>query len=246
MKKITPLLFLAVCVFLTVCTQPSLEDPKEIISRSVEKHGGETLCDWETMVINGEVFQEDVGKVYRGEYILYVQKPDKLREERDLTKFEHGRLFYSYIYNAGQGWVLTNLIPRYSKQYGKTFKRWLDRCDGITYYANEADTLIKKQEEKVNGKNTYVISAVIESDTTTLYIDKKDFYLIQDVYKNVKRLYSNFKEFGNTVYATDITEIQTFGERTSEVRFKYNTIEFDVPIDQSLFEEDMPKELSNN
>lgn len=240
MKRLV--MFFIIC-FLMVMTagysqQPM--SPEEIMARSVARHGGDALTDWKTMVIKGEVNQPDGNIRFRGEYLLYAQKPDKLRVERDLTKFERGRFFLSYIYNNGQGWILRNLIPSYRKEYAKLLKRWLDSCDGIAYFANSADTLTLKLEETVNGKQAYVITAVIGDDTTTLYIDKESFYLIQEEYDNVKRLYSEFKKFGNTVHATHIDEITT-GRRTMEINFIYNTIEYNVPIDQELFEEDKPK-----
>jgi len=244
MKKLNTfyyvLFYLLFALLFIVCSQPPIEDPSEILSRSVEKHGSEALSNWETMVVKGEVVQEDIG-FFRGEYLQYAQKPDKFRAERDLTKFERGRLFYTYIYNNGVGWMQTNLMPSYREQYSKAFKRWLDRCDGIAYYAQNAEKLEKKPDEKVNGKDAYVVSAIIDTDTTTLYIDKKNFHFVQDVYKNVTRIYSEFKKFGETIHATEIKEIQTRGENTSEVSFKYNTIEYNVPIEQWIFEEDMPK-----
>ena len=103
MKRLN--IFFIVCIYVTFfagCSQPDLEDPQEIIARSLKKHGSEALANWETMVIKGEVFQDDVGHTFRGEYLQYAQKPDKLRIDRNLTKFERGRLFYTYIYKLSR------------------------------------------------------------------------------------------------------------------------------------------------
>ena len=238
-RNVVLYIFCCYLIFFNVCSKAP-QSAREIINRSVEKHGGKALTNWKTMVVKGEVFQEDVGRKYRGEYIKYAQKPDKLRVERDLTKFERGRLFYSYIYNNGKGWMLINLIPYYGKQYGKLFKRWLNQCNGIAYYANSADTLILKPDKKVKGEKAYVISAITDNDTTNLYINKKDYYLIQEEYGKTKRIYSGFKRFGNAIYPTYIDEITKIGPRTVKVNFIYHSIEYNTPIDQKLFEEDMP------
>lgn len=214
----------------------------DIIAKSVERHGGEALTDWETMVIEGEVNQRDNRLRFRGEYLLFARKPDKLRIERDLTKYERGRYFFTYIYNNGVGWSIRNLIPSYSGRYAEQYKRWLDKCDGIAYYAQNAEALILKPEETVNGKPAYVITAAVGNDSTNLYIDKKSFYLVQETYGSVKRVFSDFKKFGKTVHAARIDEITTSRRSANEDNFIYYSIEYNVPIDPLLFEEDMPRE----
>lgn len=220
------------------CSQKPLS-AEQILARSVEAHGGEALTNWQTMVIKGEVHQQDGGRWYRGEYTLYAQKPDKLRVERDLTKFERGRFFFSDILNGDKGWMLQNLMPVYRNGLAQQNRARLDRCDGIAFYANQADSLSLAGEETVEGKPTYVVAALIGDDTVKLNIDSESFYLVQETDGDMNIIYSDFKEFGETVRASQIREI-TSGERSVEIRYIYNTIDLDVPIESMLFEEDMP------
>lgn len=212
---------------------------EQILARSVEAHGGDALTKWNTVVIKGEVNQKDGRLWYRGEYILYAQKPDKLRVERDLTKFERGRFFFSDILNGEKGWMLRNLIPVYRDEFAQQYQARLDRCDGIGFHANQADSFSLAGEEPVQGRPAYVVAAVFGNDSAKLHIDKETFHLVQEAYGNVTVIYSEFKEFGATVRASQIREI-TSGERTVEIEYTYHTIDFDVPIDPMLFEEEMP------
>jgi outer membrane lipoprotein-sorting protein len=239
--KHLPLLALTLCLtisFANGCSQKPLS-ADEIMARAVEAHGGEALTKWQTMVVKGEVHQMDGGRWYRGEYILYAQKPDKLRVERDLTKFERGRFFFSDILNGDKGWMLRNLMPVYRDGLAEQNRARLDRCDGIAYYANQADSLSLAGEETVEGKPTYVLAAVFGDRTVKLDIDKETFYLVQESDDDLTVTYSEFKEFGDSVRASEIREV-TSGERSVEIRYTYQTIDFDVPIDSMLFEEDMP------
>lgn len=78
------------------------------------------------------------------------------------------------------------------------------------------------------------------------YFARLLFEAIQEEYGNVKRKNSDFKKFGDAVLATTVDEITSSGQ-TDVVNLTYNIIEYNVPIDQSLFEEDMPKNsLSSN
>ncbi len=240
MKQLTPLVLITglTISFGSGCSQKPLS-AEQIVSRSVEAHGGVALTDWNMMVIKGEVNQKDGRLWYRGEYILYAQKPDKLRVERDLTKFERGRFFFSDILNGDKGWMLRNLIPVYRDEFAQQNRARLDRCDGIAFHANQADSLTLAGEDSVEGKPTYVVAAVFGDETAKLQIDKETFYLVQETYGDVTLIYSEFKEFGATVRASQIREI-TSGERTVEVSYTYHTIDLDLPIDPMLFEEEMP------
>ncbi len=225
------------CLFFACAETPQTAD--EIVARSVDAHGGEALTHWSSMVAKGEVHEKDGRLWFNGELIVYVQKPDKIRIERDLTKFERGRFFTSEIYNGGKGWILRNLIPYYRDELASEYKAKLDRCEGVAFHANHADSLTLAGEEEVEGKPAYVIEALSGEIKSTLYIDKESFYLVKEAYNNVTLHYSDFKELGNAIRAGKVVEI-TEGQRTVEVTYTYNTIELDTDIDPTLFEEDMP------
>jgi outer membrane lipoprotein-sorting protein len=217
------------------------QNAEEIVARSVEAHGGDGLTQWSSMVAKGKVHQKDGRLWFDGELIVYAQKPDKIRIERDLTKFERGRFFTSEIYNGGKGWILRNLIPYYRDELAAQYKAKLDRCEGIAFHAVHADSLTLIGEEEVDGKPAYVIEALAGDAKSTLFIDKESFYLVKEAYDDVTLHYSDFKRLGGAIRAGKVLEV-TEGRRTVEVTYTYDTIELDVDIDPALFEEDMPSD----
>jgi outer membrane lipoprotein-sorting protein len=231
-----PLATAGLACFFFGCAPQTAE---EIVARSVEAHGGDALTQWSSMVAKGKVHQKDGRLWFNGELIVYAQKPDKIRIERDLTKFERGRFFTSEIYNGGKGWILRNLIPYYRDELATQYKAKLDRCEGIAFHANHSDSMTLIGEEEVEGQPAYVIEAVAGDAKATLYIDTESYYLVKEAYDNVTLHYSEFKELGGAIRAGKVLEV-TEGRRTVEVTYTYDTIETDVEIDPMLFEEDIP------
>jgi outer membrane lipoprotein-sorting protein len=225
--------------FLILVGCSSSKTAGEIVAESVRAHGGTALTDWKTMVVRGESYQKDGRLWFRGEYIVYAQKPDKIRMETDLTKFERGRFFYSEILNGDRGWMVRNLLPVYRDEFADRFKAKLDRCDGIGFYAANADSLTLVREDEIEGQAVYVIEATLGERTATLTIDRESFLLLKEEVGNVTLVYSEFKELGGALRASKIHEV-TAGNRTVEITYTYNSVEVDVEIDPILFEEEMP------
>lgn len=221
---------------------------EEIIARSVKEHGGKSLTDWQSMVITGEAIIDEEGNPIRSEYIISAEKPDKARLDIDMTRFERGSQILTYLYNNGVGWFQYNLIPYQSPVYAKRHKRIYDHCHGIAYYAENASISLKS-EETLDGRGVYVFNAVIDSDTSMLYIDKKKFHFVQEQFKNgretVTKRYSEFKKFGKAVYPTKIIQTTT-GRTEQKVEIAYKQVEFNVPIEAWMFEEDKPKTQTAN
>lgn len=239
MKRRIVLLVTVVWGGVAAACGPPPKTADEVVAASLSAHGARALTNWNTMVIKGEVNRKDGRLWFRGEYIVYAQKPDKLRIETDLTKFERGRYFFSEIYNNGKGWIIQNLVPSYRDGLAERYKAKLDRCDGIAFYSDNADRFQLFGEETVETRPAYVVEATLGEETAKLYIDKESFYLLKEIYGNVTLVYSDFKRFGNTVRATSVRET-TEGQRTVEIDYTYHTVEIDVPIDPALFEEEMP------
>jgi hypothetical protein len=236
--KVRNLFVVAACI-LVVTGCSSTKSADEIVAESVRAHGGDALTDWRTMVVRGEVNQKDGRLWFRGEYIIYAQKPDKIRMETDLTKFERGRYFYSEILNGDKGWTVRNLLPVYRDEFAGRYKAKLARCDGIGFYAANADSLALIREDEVEGQAVFVIEATLGERSATLTIDQENSLLLKEEYEDVTLVYSEFKELGGAVRASKIHEITT-GNRTVEITYTYNSVEIDVEIEPLLFEEEMP------
>lgn len=228
--------------------------PRDIISRSVRAHGGDRLADWQTMTINGTVDMLD-GIMFRAAYRVFAKSPGKLRVEKDMTVVKGGRAFYEYFLNDGVAWSRRNLVASGGNLQELT--RWLNQCQGIAYYAGKAESLSPKEDAVVEWREkpdlqsndykvvasrpAYVIQAVIGKETTDLYIDKEQYYLLQEVSGRLKRISWDFRKFGEATLPSRVLEITTGGQGESFTPYTIESVKFNVPIQDWLFTEDMPK-----
>ena len=228
--------------------------PKDIVSRSVQAHGGDKLTSWKSMTIKGTVDMSD-GITFRAAYRVFAKAPGKLRVEKDMTVVRGGRYFYEYFLNNGTAWSRRNLVPERSNL--EEMKRWMNQCYGIAHYADKAESLVRKEDAVVEWREktdlqsneykvvatrpAYVIAALIGRETTDLYIDKESFYFLQEVAGRSKRVFWDFKKFGDVTMPTRLLEIVAGSQREQITPFTYESVKFNIPIEDWLFTEDMPK-----
>lgn len=234
----TAILLLIGCMLISGCGKTP-QNAAELVSFSLEAHGGEALKSWKTMKADGIVKTMDTNIWFDAAYSLLAEKPGKLRVEEDLTA-DNGRLFSTYFLNNGTGWMQRNLIPRSNPNYTKSHTRIYNQLSGIAYYADHA-FFTTKEDGDVDGKSAFVLEAVVDADTTMLFFDKKNFRLVQEKFGNKTRTHKEFKNFGGVVLPVVTHELTVRGERKSEKTFTISSVEFDVGIDPELFTEDMPK-----
>jgi len=227
--------------------------PREILDRSLAAHGGEKLSQWNSLEIKGTLDMLD-GITFRGAFRLFAKAPGKLRVERDLTVASGGRYFYEDFLNNGVAWSRRNLVP--ARGNLEDMNRWWNRCSGIAYYAAKAESVTRKEDavvewrEKSDLQSTeykvaatrpaYVISVVVGSNPMDLHIDKETFYFLQEAAGRSRRLFWDFKKFGDVTWPTKILEI-TSGARAEQITpFAYESIRYNIAIEDWLFTEDMP------
>lgn len=220
-------------------TRPS--GPQDILRRSLAAHGGERLSRWHTLVIEGTVEMTD-GIKYNAAYLLCAKTPGKLRVEHDMTA-DRGRIFYEYFLNNGVAWSRRNLIPAAADV--RQLERWWNQCFGIAYYAREAKSVEARGEAQVeypagSARSAYVLAVKGGSEPAELYIDKQTFYLLREDAGNVRRLYSDFRDFGGTVHPTLIFEVTRSKQGESVRPFRIRSVRYDEPVEDWLFAEDMP------
>jgi hypothetical protein len=228
--------------------------PKDIISRSFKAHGGDKLTTWKSMTIKGTVDMSD-GITFRAAYLVFAQ-PGKLRIERDMTVTRGGRYFYEDFLNSEVAWSRRNLVV--DRGNLEDMKKKLNQLSGIAYYADKAETLVRKEDAVVEWREktdlqsneykivasrpAYVITAVAGKDTTDLYIDMESYYFLQEVTGRSKRVFWDFRKFGDVTMPTKLLEINA-GSRGEQITpFAYESVNFNVPIEDWLFTEDMPKQ----
>ena len=232
-------------------SEPSARD---ILTRSVRAHGGDRLTNWQTMTVTGTVDMLD-GIMFRAAYRLFAKAPGKLRVEKDMTVVKGGRAFYEYFLNDGVAWSRRNLVT--SSGNLQELNRWLNQCSGVAYYATHADSLTRQEDgivewrEKaelqsneykvVANRPAYVIAVVIGKETTSLCIDKENYFLLQETSGRVKRIFWDFKKFGEVTLPSRVLEITAGSQGESITPYTYDNVKYNVPIQDWLFSEDMPK-----
>ncbi len=226
---------------------------EQVLARSVAAHGGASLSSWRTMAITGTIDMED-RITYRAAYRVQAKAPDKLKVEQDMTAERGGRYVYEYFLNGSQAWSRRNLIV--GKADPARLARWLNQCSGVAYYGSHGTAVAFKPEstsdwmtksagggyEVTERRPAYVVTVTTGSGAADLYIDKSTFHLLQETTADWRRLYAGFRQFSGRVHPTRILEI-TKGRNNAEVitPIAYDAIVYDRPIEDWVFEEDMPK-----
>jgi hypothetical protein len=227
---------------------------RDIVDRSVKAHGGDRLTRWDSMTIQGTVDMTD-GIIFRAAYRLFAKVPGKLRVEKDMTVVQGGRIFYEYFLNNGLAWSRRNLVPAASNL--DEMDRWLNQCYGIAYYAGKAESLTQKEDAAVEWREkadlqsndyrvvaarpAYVIAAVIGKETASLFIDKENYYFLQESIGRTKRIFWDFKKFGEVTLPSKVLEIVSTAQGERITPYTYDSVKYNIPIEDWLFSEDMPQ-----
>ncbi len=243
-----------VVIALTVVAAESapvpLQTGDDLLARSFRAHGGEKLSSWRTIDITGTIDMED-GITYRSAYRIRARQPDKLKVDQDMTVARGGRYFYEYFRNGDLVWSRRNLVV--GKADPARVARWMNQCFGVGYYAKQATAVALEGDgtsewmtksgtayQVSEQRPAHVVTVTLPAGSADLYIDKATFYLLEERTQDSRRLYSGFKTFEGRVHPTLILEI-TKG-RNGEVftPITYDNVRYDTPIEDWIFEEDMP------
>lgn len=225
---------------------------QELLARSVAAQGGDRLSSWQTMAITGTIEMQD-GITYRAAYRVQAKAPDKLKVEEDMTADRGGRYTYEYFRNGSQAWSRRNLIV--GKADPLRLEHWMNQCFEVAYYAKHATAVALKEEatsdwltKSATGyqvserRPAYVLTATTAGGAADLYIDKTTFYLLQETTPDSRRLYAGFREFAGTIHPTQILEITKSRNGADVITpITYSSVRYNVPIEDWVFEEDMPK-----
>jgi hypothetical protein len=231
---------------------PTAESAQDILSRSVQAHGGAKLTAWKTMVIEGTIDQQD-GVLYHAAYRLWAKAPGKLRVEHDLTA-DRGRRFDQYFLSGGVSWVRRNLVV--GAVPVARMQRWFDQCSGIAFYATHSasftlqpDAVVQWQVAAEPGSSTlkvvesrsaWVLRGTVDGAVVDLYIDKERYFLLQEVTPDARRVFSGFTNFAGRMLPTKINEFAKTRQGEALTPITWKTVKYDVPVEDWLFEEDKP------
>jgi hypothetical protein len=224
----------------------------EVLDRSIAAHGGAALTRWKTLTIRGRIRMQD-GIAYQAAYLLLAKTPDKLRVEHDMTK-DRGRLFYEYFMNGAAAWSRANLVV--GTVSAKQVQRWYVQAMGVAQARTagasglslKPDALVEWPEPAaapgasrgVDARPAYVLSYRRDGEVFELYVDKDTYYLLQETWPGGRRVYKDFKRFGNVVFPTRVLEITKGRQGEVVTPITFESVSYDEPIEEWLFTEDMP------
>jgi hypothetical protein len=237
---------IAALVAASAAAQPTAA---EIVARSVQAHGGDTLTSWQTLTITGTIVMQD-GIAYTGAYRLLAKAPDRLRVEHDATA-DRGRAFYDYFLNGGVAWSRRNLIPGALEV--DRIRRWLDHCYGVAFYARPGLALELMPEASIDWpppaapagpaapRKVWVVAATVGAERRYLSIDQESARLLQEAAPQSTRIYWDFKTFDGMVMPTRILEITKTRQGESRTPLTWTDVKRNLPIEDWRFAEDMPR-----
>ena len=234
---------------------------EEVLARALKAHGGERAGAWKTATIKGRVEMQD-GITYNAAFLLQAKAPGRVRIEQDMTA-DRGRITNELFLSDGQAWSRRNLVvnPRGNV---KQMTRWLAHCLGVAYYVQRGTAPALGADETVEWKSkpdaagkvatlarpAYVITTEVDGDTIKLYIDKETSHLIQESWLvadgdqlrvEARRLSRDFKAFGPMVFPTRVLDVTVARDgRETILPYTYESVTFDTPIEDWVFEEDRP------
>jgi len=256
----------AVAACVTVVGAGSRQAPAtagDVLARAVKAHGGETAGAWKTLTVRGRVEMQD-GITYNAAFLLQAKAPGRVRIEQDMTA-DRGRITNELFLNGGQAWSRRNLVVN-PRGNARQMTRWLAHCYGVGYYVQRGTGTELGPDETVEWKPkpdpagkvetlsrpAYVVTVKVDGEPVKLHIDKETFHLLQETWFvadgdqlriEARRLARDFKAFGTVVFPARVLDI-TVGRdgRETVLPYSYDSVAFDTPIPDWVFEEDRPKD----
>jgi hypothetical protein len=251
-KTVIGLIAAIALVPITASSSWAADSAQDILARSIQAHGGDTLTTWKTMVVEGIIDVQD-GVLYHAAYRLWAKMPGKLRVEHDLTA-DRGRRFDQYFLNGGVSWMRRSLIA--GSVPAARMQRWLDQCYGVAFYAKHSaafalqpDAVVQWQAPPEAGSTTpkviesrlaWVLHATIDGAAVDLYIDKERFFLLQEVTPEGRRVFSGFTAFAGRMLPTKINEFTKGRQGETLTPITWKSVKYDVAVEDWLFDEDKP------
>ena len=239
MKKIIYALFM---LFLTA-NFVSAQQLDEILQEYFEVNGLAKMENVKTMHMKGKVIQQG----FEIPLDVYVKKPGMMKSEASFQ----GVKFISVL-NGEEGWSVNPMTGSTEPQpMGEDeLKQSKDQADmeGDLYkWKEKGHTVTFEGEEEVEGTPAYVIKLEKkDGDKSTYYMDAENYVMIKEVsVRNIggveteaETFPSNYKSIDGIVMPHTI-ETRVGGQAAGTIEME--TVEFDVELDDSMFEKPASK-----
>ena len=242
--------FSACLCALLIFTSGAADEAKEgkrLLERSVEAMGGAKAArSWTTMSATGILNQFRPGwGTLKADCQRHIKKPDKAREERDFSAYDHP-FFYNYYLNGDDAWMFVNMMSRKHPMVTKAMKDLIRTIDETAYYAEECDTFFLVSDvpdDSLFSSSSFDRVGVVDQGDTLLFdISKETHLLIRRIERKGTAFVmpSDYRETGGLMVPFRIEVLEPQAGMSTE--YIWEEILFDVEIDDSIFEENRPAE----
>jgi hypothetical protein len=218
---------------------------REMLDLAVESQGGaEKASGWKTRIEKGILnqFQPGWGSL-KADNTRHVKKPDKIREERDFSAYDHP-FFYHYYLNGDDAWLLVNMTVRQHPRVTTAMKDLMKTINGLAYYSDQCDTFFTVAEvpddSLFSGSSLNRVGVVDNGDTVLFDLNKETHLLVRRIDRSGTRhiITSDYRETGGLLVPFHIEVFEPQTGVTTE--YLWDEIIFDAEIDDAIFEEYRP------
>lgn len=246
-RKSATLLHLGLAALLLLavsCEQGESDPARRVVMRAVKKMGGlEKLRGWETRIERGTMTRENPGwGTLNAKVVSWVKKPDKLKLDQDYSAYNHP-FYYVYYLNGEDAWMVVNMQERVHPSVTTNLQDYMKDVDGLGHYVADADTLVivpdVPDDSLLAGTSIDRVRYIGGEDTVMLDFDRESGMLRRVVEDGGARiaLYDDYRETGGRTLPF---HVKLYNRGALESEYRWESMEFDVPIDDAVFEESRP------
>lgn len=232
--SITAILFSG---FLSVSFSQTVDD---IIDKYIAAIGGlDKINSIQTVKITAKTTRRDVDVPL----IEYIKKPDKVRTEITMQ----GQTMIR-AYDGSIGWAISPFrgnkdAEKMNSEETNGMKIMAQFEGPLVNYKDKGSTVELLGKEDYEGTGVYKIKLTTkDGDIRTFYIDENTYLLLKEDGKrtimekeiNIERVYGDYRSEDGYIMAHSI-ESRAGGERGGSQKVLVEKVEFNIPIDDSIF-----------
>ena len=174
--------------------------------------------------------------------VRWVKLPDKMKLDQDFSVHDHP-FFFTYYHNGGEVWAVVNLGVRQNPRYTEQMKVAMRNVDEFAYYLAECDTFfvasVVPDDSLFAGSTISRVGIVDNGDTVLVDLDRTTSLPVRRIADQgtAVTVMGDYRQTSG-VWMPFRVELYQNGAKTTE--YSWQTITFDEPIDDAVFEENRP------
>ena len=246
--SITAALLVCLCMLLilpSTAVTGEGDGGKRLLEQSVEAMGGmKAARGWTTMTSTGILNQFRPGwGTLKANCSRHIKKPDKAREERDFSAYDHP-FFYNYYLNGEDAWMFVNMSAREHPMVTKAMKDLIRTIDETAYYAEECDTFFIVEDvpddSLFSGSSIDRVGVVDQGDTLLFDLSRETHLPVRRIEKNgtAHIILNDYRETGGLIVPFHLEVFEP--QQGMSTEYIWKEILFDVEIDDAIFDENRP------